>query len=125
MVTIAQHKPVWLSILRWTARSCALLFVFFFLFMFIGESLGSSPNNGHLQWRDYFILSLWFLTLAGLLIGLWREVWGGLVSLTSTLIQFAYLTFEGDRAPIFFIILVPSVLYLMSWYYHRQLMINK
>lgn len=125
MVTIEQHKLVWPNILRWTARICAMIFVIFFLFMFIGESMGSSSHNTPFHWRDYFILSLWFLTVIGLIIGLWREGLGGLVSLVSTLIHFTYLTFEGDKVPIFFFILVPSVLYLISWYYHRQMLINK
>ena len=125
MVTKKYPFPAWLNILRWTARIFAMIFVIFFLFMFIGESIGSSTHYAHLYWRDYLLLSLWFITVIALLIGLWSELYGGLISLVSTLTQFIFLTFEGDRAPIFFIILVPSLFYLMSWYYHRQMLINK
>ena len=120
-----ESSPAWLSILRWTARIFAMIFVIFFLFMFIGESIGSSTHYAHLYWRDYLLLSLWFITVIALLIGLWSELYGGLISLVSTLTHFTFLTFEGNRAPIFFIILVPSILYLMSWYYHRQMLTDK
>ena len=125
MVTIEQHKPGWLNILRWPARIFAMIFVIFFLFMFIGESMGSSSHNTPFHGRDYFILSLWFLTLTGLIIGLWHEGLGGLVSLASTLIQFVFLTVEGDNVPIFFFILIPSALYLISWYYHKQMLVSE
>jgi hypothetical protein len=69
METRIQSRPAWFSILRWTARIFAMIFVIFFLFMFIGESMGSSMHHAHLYWRDYLLLSLWFITVIALLIG--------------------------------------------------------
>jgi hypothetical protein len=41
METTTHIKPVWLSVLRWTARILAVLFVGFFLLMFIDEGMES------------------------------------------------------------------------------------
>jgi hypothetical protein len=124
METLIPHKPIWLSILRWTARIIALLFVIFFLFMFIGESIGSSSHNAHLHWRDYILLSLWGITIIGLLIGLWREGLGGLLSLVSTLVQIIILKSEGHsnfNYFYFYIFLVPSILYIIYWYFNKTM----
>jgi len=43
METIIINKPLWLTILRWSARIIAVLIVAFFLFMFIGEGLNARP----------------------------------------------------------------------------------
>ena len=115
-------KPMWLSILRWSARILALLVAIFLLFMFIGEGIGGRPANAQpLQARDYFLLSLFGLYIIGLIIGLWREGLGGLISLVFMAIHIIFLKSEGIKNLIYFyVMLLPCILYLLSWYFNRR-----
>jgi hypothetical protein len=114
-------KPLWLTILRWSARIIAILIIIFSLFMFIGESIGGrSADAPPLQTRDYIILSLWALYIIGLVIGLWREGLGGLISLVFMAIHIFILQMEGSNSIIFFVMLLPSILYILSWYFNRR-----
>ena len=122
METTIQKKPVWLNIIRWTARILALLIIIFILFMFIGESIGSSSHKTDLSGRDYLLLSLFGITLIGLGIGFWKEGLGGLISLVSTLSHIIILSFEGVRNLFYFyVFLVPSILYLIYWYFNKTI----
>ena len=121
MEAINKKKLLWLTILRWSARIIALLIVLFSLAMFIGESTGGrSAGAPPLQTRDYIILSLWALFIIGLIIGLWREGLGGLISLVFMTIHIIILQMEGATSVIFFVMLLPSILYILSWYFHRR-----
>lgn len=115
-------KPLWLSILRWGARIIAILFVAFFLMMFIGEGgFWNQPKGAPLGARDYIILSLWGLFMIGLIIGLWREGLGGLISFIFLLAHIIVLKVEGSSTGIYFyLMLIPSILFLSSWYFHRR-----
>jgi hypothetical protein len=116
------NKSIWLLILRWSARIIAVLIVAFFLFMTIGESLNGRPNNSHpLIPRDYFILSLMTMFNIGLIIGLWREGLGGLISLLFMATLIISHQLEGITPVIFYFTLLPSILYILSWYYPRKL----
>jgi len=125
MKTTIHQKSVWLKILRWTARIIALLVVAFFLFLFIGENMG---NNSHLPLtsRDYFIFSLFGITMAGLVTGLWFEFLGGLISLISTLTHIIFMSVEGHSGLFFFyLMLIPSIMYLLSWYFNKTILLNE
>jgi hypothetical protein len=125
MESTMNHKPVWLSILRWTARIIALIVVAFFLMIFIGESMG---NNSHLPLtsRDYFIFSLFGITMVGLVTGLWFEFLGGLISLISTLTHIIFMSTEGHGGLFFFyLMLIPSIMYLLSWYFNKTKLLSK
>lgn len=122
METIIQKKPVWLKIIRWTARILALLIIILILVMLIGESIGSSSHKINLSGRDFLLLSLWGITLIGLGIGFWREGLGGLISLVSTLSHIIILSSEGvGNLKSFYVFLVPSILYLMYWYFNKTI----
>jgi hypothetical protein len=122
METIIQKKPVWLKIIRWTARILALLIIILILVMLIGESIGSSSHKINLSDRDFLLLSLWGITLIGLGIGFWREGLGGLISLVSTLSHIIILSSEGvGNLKSFYVFLVPSILYLMYWYFNKTI----
>jgi hypothetical protein len=122
METIIQKKPVWLKIIRWTARILALLIIIIILVMLIGESIGSSSHKINLSGRDFLLLSLWGTTLIGLGIGFWREGLGGLISLVSTLSHIIILSSEGvGNLKSFYVFLVPSILYLMYWYFNKTI----
>jgi len=122
METIIQKKPVWLKIIRWTARIIALLIIIIILVMLIGESIGSSSHKINLSGRDFLLLSLWGITLIGLGIGFWREGLGGLISLVSTLSHIIILSSEGvGNLKSFYVFLVPGILYLMYWYFNKTI----
>jgi hypothetical protein len=122
METTIQKKPVWLKIIRWTARILALLIIIIILVMLIGESIGSSSHKINLSGRDFLLLSLWGTTLIGLGIGFWREGLGGLISLVSTLSHIIILSSEGvGNLKSFYVFLVPSILYLMYWYFNKTI----
>ena len=122
METIIEKKPVWLKIIRWTARILALLIIIIILVMLIGESIGSSSHKINLSGRDFLLLSLWGITLIGLGIGFWREGLGGLISLVSTLSHIIILSSEGaGNLKSFYVFLVPSILYLMYWYFNKTI----
>jgi hypothetical protein len=125
MKTTIHLKPVWLKIIRWTARIIALLVVAFFLMMFIGESMGNNTPMP-LTSRDYFILSLYGITMVGLVIGLWFEFLGGLISLISTLTHIIFLSREGHGGLfIFYLMLIPSIMYLLSWYFNKTVILRE
>jgi hypothetical protein len=125
METIIQKKPVWLKIIRWTARILALLIIIIILVMLIGESIGSSSHKINLSGRDFLLLSLWGITLIFLGIGFWREGLGGLISLVSTLSHIIILSSEGvGNLKSFYVFLVPSILYLMYWYFNKTIKVK-
>jgi len=121
MESNARSKPLWLKILRWGARIIAIFFIFFILGMFIGEGGVWSQSKGiPLGLRDYVLLSLFGLYLVGLMIGLWREGMGGLISLVFLAIHIIILSSEGIKnLTYFYLMLLPSLLYILSWYFHR------
>ena len=116
------NKKLWLLILRWSARIIAILIAILFLLMFFGEGiLNHSPNAQALAARDYILLTLKALYIIGLIIGLWREGLGGLISLVFMTTQIVIHQIEGVGSVIFYFTLLPSILFILSWYFHRRL----
>lgn len=118
----AKTKPIWLFVLRWCARIIAVLFVAFILIIFIGEGgTWSQPKELPLGFRDYALLSIFGLYVAGLVIGLWREGLGGLINFVFMAIQIGILLSVGNKnLNYFYLMLLPSVLYILFWYFHRR-----
>ena len=115
------NKPLWLTILRWIARIISIIFIAFILIMFIGEGgTWSQPPNLPLGMRDYVLLSLFGLYLVGLVIGLWREASGGLLSFGFLMIHIIILAYYGNVPILFYIFFLPSLLYLLFWYLYRR-----
>jgi hypothetical protein len=123
METIIQKRPVWLKIIRWTARIIAVLFAIILFFSFTVEDMNPLSINP----QDYFFLSLWVLIPIGYLIGLWKEGLGGLISVVSILtLIIILLTREGHYYSFYFyltlsIFLIPSILYLIYWYFNKTI----
>jgi hypothetical protein len=121
METINQKKPVWLRIIRWTARIIAVLFAIILFFSFTTEDMNPFSINP----QNYFYLSMWVLIPIGYLIGLWKERLGGLISLVSSLTLILILsTREGHHYSFYFylilcIFLIPCILYLTYWYFNK------
>jgi hypothetical protein len=123
METTIQKRPVWLKIIRWTARIIAVLFAIILFFSFTVEDMNPLSINP----QDYFFLSLWVLIPIGYLIGLWKEGLGGLISVVSILtLIIILLTREGHYYSFYFyltlsIFLIPSILYLIYWYFNKTI----
>ena len=116
------NKKLWLSILRWSARIIAILIAILFLLMFFGEGIQNhSPYSQTLVARDYILLILKALYIIGLIIGLCREGLGGLISLVFMTTQIVIHQIEGVGSVIFYYMLLPSILFILSWYFHRRL----
>ena len=123
METTIQKRPVWLKIIRWTARIIAVLFAIILFFSFTVEDMNPLSINP----QDYFFLSLWVLIPISYLIGLWKEGLGGLISLVSILtLIIILLTREGHYYSFYFylilsVFLIPSILYLTYWYFNKTI----
>ncbi len=118
-----------ISIIRWTARIIGTLMVAFALFMFIGETLESYKKHGVAALDPFDTLMIitftfWGIGLAGLIVGLWKEGLGGIVSLISFIIFFFLVAINPKPDVHFmsalFIFLIPSVLYLCYWWLARK-----
>ena len=124
MEAINQQKPVWVKIIRWTARTIAILFAIILFVLFTTTDMNPLLRNQH----DYFIQILWILIPIGFLIGLWKEGLGGLISLVTTLtLIITFITKEGHRILFYYIyiiliiLLIPSILYLIYWYLNKTI----
>jgi hypothetical protein len=117
------NKPLWLSILCWAARIVAILFIVFIPLLFIGEggiwkhSAGTRPS----QVKDYMLFLLVVLYLGSLIIGMWRNGLGGFLSLVFIIALMAILALAGMKnLTYFYIMLLPSLLYIIPWCFHRR-----
>jgi hypothetical protein len=126
METINEKKPVWLSIIRWAARLIAVLFAIILIFSFTTEEMNPLSINP----KNYFFQALWVLIPTGYLIGLWKERLGGLISLVSTLTLIVILLTRAGHSYSFFFYLIliiftiPSLLYLIDWYFNRKAIVE-
>ena len=104
----------------WIARIISVIYVGFFLFMFIGETLPLF-NNGqvqHFSSKDILLLSLLGIYLLSLLFALKWNIAFGIVSLFLLAI-FISIT-KTWRAPYFLIGFIPSILYIISYLLARK-----
>jgi len=111
--------------LRWIARISGILIVAFTLFIFIGEFIeGQHRNPSALASYTPIILiifAVWTIALAGLVLALWKEGLGGLMSLASFMLVYILnlfnkqATMKANALGIFFIFCIPSMLYLVYW----------
>lgn len=117
------NKQLWLSILRWTARSIGTLLVLTSV-IFAGADIIEKHNrqaaflsNPH---KELMILTVvcFFLALAGLVIALWREGIGGLIAFIGMLGVVIVILNNPDfnASLMLLIILIPSLLYLLYWW---------
>ena len=121
METIIKKRPVWLKIIRWTARIISVLFTIILFLSFTSVDMNPFSINP----QNYFFLSMWVLIPIGYLIGLWKEGLGGLISLFSILtLIIIFLTREGHYYSFYFylilcLFLLPCILYLIYWYLNK------
>jgi hypothetical protein len=118
-----------MAILRWTARIMGTLMVVFTLLIGIGEILEGYNKHSAAASNTFDTLMIitfifWGIGLAGLILALWKEGLGGIVSLVSFII-FIFLVGINQKpdvtfSNVLFIFLLPSVLYLYYWWLIRR-----
>jgi hypothetical protein len=111
--------------IKWTARITGTLLVVFTLVFGIASFIdGMNRNNGSPSSLSTLIIILfiiWGIALTGLIIALWKEGMGGVISLGSFILMYILNLFNteasirGGAFPIFFIFSIPSILYLCYW----------
>lgn len=113
------------SIIRWTARILGTLMVIFTLLIGIGELLEehSGPNAG-LNAFTIITFLVWGVALAGLILALWKEGLGGIISLIGFIvfnILAAINPTPDSRYPFgLLLFMIPSILYLAYWWLERD-----
>ncbi len=112
--------------LRWTARVIGTLMVLFTLFMFIGEMLEGQKRHAGSAVASFspfllVIFTVWGIALAGLIMAIWKEGLGGIISLSGFILTFVLNLFNKEASmrwsaiPVFLIFSIPSILYLIYW----------
>jgi uncharacterized membrane protein len=125
-ISFSMKKKIPYNGLRWTARISGTLFVAFTLFFVIASFIDSmNRNNGSplasLSTLVIIIFIIWSIALAGLILALWKEGIGGVISLGSFILMYILNLFNTEapiRAgafPVFLIFSIPSILYLSYW----------
>ena len=111
-------KPWWLYFLRWGARIAALsLFAFFFKEFLRIHLWDRDLPPGMFQVPP--IENVFIFYFIGFLIGFWREWLGSLICLMA----FGFVAILLPViviSPNAYILLLPSILYFSSWYFHRR-----
>jgi len=105
-------------VFRWTARVWSLLSLAFVLAFLIGDALSGSDQSVPLSWTDAVGVAL-FPTgvLAGMALGWWREVAGGILGLCSLAAFYLFLTIVSGRVPggpYFALFAAPAALFLIA-----------
>ncbi len=108
--------------IRWVARISGTLMVAFTLFMAIGSFIeGYHRNSSQSSYPFDTITTITFvfagIGLMGLIIALWREGLGSIISLSALVIFIALVAFNPEIhfSFILLIILFPGILYLAYW----------
>ncbi|MGC1390930.1 MAG: hypothetical protein WA816_07815 [Bacteroidales bacterium] len=112
--------------LRWIARITGILMVSFTLFFFIGEIIEGHQRQAGSALTSYtplilVIFIIWGFALAGLILALWKEGLGGIISLISYILVYILNLFNKEATnsahfiTIFLIFCIPSILYLFYW----------
>jgi hypothetical protein len=117
--------------LRWTARITGILMVAFTLFFFIGEIIEGHQKHTGSAFASFapiilIIFVIWGIALAGLVLALWKEGLGGIISLISFMLMYILNLFNkeasmrGNAITVFLIFSIPSILYLVYWKLHKD-----
>jgi hypothetical protein len=112
--------------LRWIARITGILMVAFTLFFFIGEVIEGHQRHAGSALASFtpfmlLIFVIWGIALAGLVLALWKEGLGGIISLVCYILVYILNLFNKEATnsahfiPVFLIFCIPSILYLVYW----------
>src|SRR5581483_6732618 len=109
-----------LLVIRWMARSSAILLAGTLLVFAIGEIV--TPHSGPPTLiREWIGLALTGFWLIGMLLGLRWELLGGLISLCSLIAFVCVINVSGYG--VIFIAAIPAMLFLLDWalrHFHRS-----
>jgi len=114
-----------ITAIRWTARVIGTLMVAFTLFIGIGEMLEgynkhASDASNTFDTMMKITFSFWGLGLAGLILALWKEGLGGVVSLVSFIVFILFVAMnpkpDATFSFVLLVFLIPSVLYIWYWW---------
>ena len=102
---------------RWIVRILSLLFVAFYLFIFIGESLEgrSRPHNPPMATRAVVELATIGVSLLGLLLAWKWELAGGTVAL----VAFVLASLINHGLLVFYPVAIAAILFLTCWWFSR------
>ena len=112
-------------VLRWSARATGLLSIGVLLLFLTGQD-GLAHASGWAKVRPTEWLGLVFFPLGvmlGLALAWWREALGAVaaaVSLAAFYLCYGLLAGRLPGGPWFLIFAAPAVLFLASWFAHRQ-----
>jgi hypothetical protein len=122
MEKIRVNRPPWLVTFSLVSRITAMLFAGFVLFTMIRSGLGGPVAKEALLWsQDHILRVAWAIYVAGLLAGLKWEGMASLITLGMLVTHILYLSSEGNTSGTWILVMfIPSVLYALSWYFHRR-----
>jgi hypothetical protein len=129
-------KNLPIAIIKWTARVTGTLLVLFTLTFGIATFIDGLGRNNGSSLSSYspliiIIFIIWGLALAGLVLALWKEGLGGLISLISFVTMYILNLFnkaapnKGGAIFVFLIFLIPSLLYLLYWWMTKNIFQKK
>ena len=129
-----KNKNQYANTIRWVARITGTFFALFTSLMGIGylfegyQKPAATPSSSF-DTRLIITFIFWGLGLAALVIALWKEWWGGLISMLCFIIFLGLVATspnpESHFSSILFIFLIPSVLYLYYCWLTRSTLSNK
>jgi hypothetical protein len=132
MESTTDDQPDWLGKLRLVARVISIVFIIIFsAFVILMGLMMNRPAPA----SDYIALASCSTYVIGLLIGFKLERLGGLISLgfvITSIIYFIYWDSGSHNDGTFnieiyigtIVLTFPCILYLLSWYFHKKLVIN-
>ena len=123
-LTMKKRNPY--NWLRWIARITGILLVTFTLFMVIGEFIEGqqrNPGSGLASYTPIILICfvIWGIALAALVLALWKEGLGGIISLICFMLVYILNLFNkqasmrANAIGVFLIFCIPSLLYLVYW----------
>ena len=133
MKTDRERKNAAIVVIRWSARVVGLIIAVFLLLMFIGQSLESHPQSDPIEMIAAFGLALMGIYVVAMFLALkWERV--GLFLGVAALGGFFVIMFlgllpgnvsggfstKGVLNPIFLVLWLPILLYLLCWRLERR-----
>ena len=120
------NKKTSRNLIMWSARITGTLLIIFTLFIGIGEFLDSHGRHhgpvlsmySPITWTIFFV---WGIALAFLIMAIWKEGLGGIISFACFMLMYVLNLFNKDATKpeddilVFLIFSIPSILYLIYW----------
>jgi hypothetical protein len=133
VITKTDHKSLTMRLLRRGTRAVAMVYFVLFLFTLVVMLMMMNPHWGR---TDYFVIWSSVFYLAGLITGLFSELYGGIICLLLSITNAKYSgTFVGifishelwPHLPLIvtgLFLMIPGILFLLSWYLHRKIKVE-